>query len=72
MQISAIVYRIVALLALLCAFFPPCVARQMVWTPPALMFRVRRIEWTLAGRRHHSAQVGSIRFPGKPEGPDED
>jgi len=48
------------------------VARQMEWTPPELMLVARGIEWTLAGLRHHSAQVGSIRFPGKPEGPNED
>ena len=50
-------------------FAPRNVPRQMEWTPPPLMFDVRGIKWTLAGRRHHSAQVGSIRFPGKPEGP---
>ena len=48
------------------------IQRQMEWTPPAPMFDFRGIEWIFGSRRHHSALVGSTRFPSKPEGPNED
>ena len=40
----------------------------MEWTAPSLMPDVGGWKWTLASRRYHSAQGGSIRFPSDPEG----